>query len=84
VLPFFITDGNPARLRGVNSVGLSRAGFSDQARRALKDAYRTLFRYGIPKEDALRQLSKVDDEHVRHLVSFIRESKRGFTTDKRE
>jgi UDP-N-acetylglucosamine acyltransferase len=81
VLPFFITDGNPPRVRGVNSVGLRRAGFSDQARRALKDAYRTLFRSAIPKEDALRQLDEVDDEHVRHLVTFIRGSKRGFTTD---
>jgi UDP-N-acetylglucosamine acyltransferase len=27
VLPFFITDGNPPRVRGVNSVGLRRAGF---------------------------------------------------------
>ena len=84
VLPFFITDGNPPRLRGVNSVGLRRGGFSDQARRALKDAYRTLFRSAIPKEDALRQLDELDDEHVRHLVSFIRGSKRGYTTDKRE
>jgi UDP-N-acetylglucosamine acyltransferase len=84
VLPFFITDGNPPRLRGVNSVGLRRSGFSDEARRALKDAYRTLFRSAIPKEDALRLLDEVDDEHVRHLVSFIRASKRGYTTDKRE
>jgi len=84
VLPFFITDGNPPRVRGVNSVGLRRAGFSDQARRALKDAYRTLFRSAIPKEDALRRLEEVNDEHVRHLVSFIRGSKRGYTTDKRE
>lgn len=83
VLPFFITDGNPPRVRGVNSVGLRRAGVSDQARRALKDAYRTLFRSAITKEDALRQLDEVDDEHVSHLVSFIRGSKRGFTTDKR-
>ena len=84
VLPFFITDGNPPRVRGVNSVGLRRAGFSDEARRAVKDAYRTLFRSAIRKEDALRRLEEVDDEHVRHLVSFIRGSKRGFTTDKRE
>ena len=79
VLPFFITDGFPARLRGINSVGLRRAGFSDQARRALKDAYKLLFRSAIPIEDALRQLDQVDDEHVSHLVSFIRSSKRGFT-----
>jgi UDP-N-acetylglucosamine acyltransferase len=84
VLPFFITDGNPARLRGVNSVGLRRAGFSEEARRALKNAYRTLFRSSIPLEDALRELEQVDDEHVKHLVNFIRESGRGFTTNKTE
>jgi len=77
VLPFFITDGNPARLRGVNSVGLRRAGFSESARRALKEAYRILFRSGIPLEEALNQLEP--DENVSHLISFIRGAKRGVT-----
>ena len=72
VLPFFITDGFPARVRGLNSVGLRRAGFSEEARRALKDAYRMLFRSTIPIEDALRELAQVDDENVSHLVNFIR------------
>jgi UDP-N-acetylglucosamine acyltransferase len=84
VLPFFITDGNPARLRGVNSVGLRRAGFDEAARRALKNAYRTLFRSSLPLEEAVASLSESSDENVKHLISFIRGSKRGFTTDKRE
>jgi len=79
VLPFFITDGNPARLRGVNSVGLRRAGFSEAERRALKDAYRALFRSGIPIGEALDQLNASDDENVKHLIAFMRDSKRGFT-----
>ena len=78
VLPFFITDGNPASVRGVNSVGLQRAGFSEEARRALKNAYKLLFRSKIPVAEALEQLTQIDDEHIRHLVSFIRGSKRGF------
>jgi UDP-N-acetylglucosamine acyltransferase len=78
VLPFLITDGNPPRVRGINSVGLRRAGFSDEARRALKDAYRKLFRSSLPLQDALAELAQVDDEHVSHLVNFIRSSKRGF------
>ena len=78
VLPFFITDGNPARVRGVNSVGLQRAGFSEEARRALKEAYKKLFRSGTPLEDVLQELAQVEDEQVAHLVSFIRGSKRGF------
>ena len=79
VLPFFITDGNPARVRGVNSVGLKRGGFASEARRALKDAHRMLFRSATPVAEVLVHLEQVDDENVSHLVSFIRGSKRGFT-----
>ena len=79
VLPFFITDGNPPRVRGVNSVGLRRAGFSEDARRALKDAYRMLFRSAMPIQEALQQLELSEDKNVAHLISFIRGSKRGFT-----
>jgi UDP-N-acetylglucosamine acyltransferase len=78
VLPFFITDGNPSRLRGVNSVGLRRGGFSEEERRALKEAYKLLFRSTMPVQDALLALEQVDDENVAHLVRFMRSSKRGF------
>jgi UDP-N-acetylglucosamine acyltransferase len=78
VLPFFITDGNPARVRGVNSVGLRRGSFSEEERRALKDAYKLLFRSTMLVQDALRELEQVDDENVSHLVRFIRSSTRGF------
>lgn len=78
VLPFFITDGNPSRLRGVNSVGLRRGGFSEEERRALKEAYKLLFRSTMPIQDALREVEQIDDENVAHLVRFIRSSKRGF------
>ena len=78
VLPFFITDGNPSRLRGVNRVGVRRGGFSEEERRALKEAYKLLFRSTMPIQDALRELEQVDDENVAHLVKFIRSSKRGF------
>jgi len=79
VLPFFITDGNPPRLRGVNSVGLRRGGFEASTRMALKDAYQTLFRSQLPLNEALAQLERTDDSNVTHLVEFIRNSKRGFT-----
>jgi UDP-N-acetylglucosamine acyltransferase len=78
VLPFFITDGNPARVRGVNSVGLRRAGFSRAALRALKDSFQRLFRSGLPLEEVLGELEQTQDENVAHLVSFIRGSQRGF------
>ena len=78
VLPFFITDGNPSRVRGVNSVGLRRAGFSAESRRALKEAYRILFRTKASLENAIAELESFKDENVAHLVRFIRTSLRGF------
>ncbi|HEX7998766.1 MAG TPA: acyl-ACP--UDP-N-acetylglucosamine O-acyltransferase [Pyrinomonadaceae bacterium] len=83
VLPFFITDGNPPRVRGLNSVGLRRAGFSLDARRALKAAYQFLFRSGLPLTDALARMSQLGDEHVNHLIDFIRNSPRGFTRERK-
>jgi UDP-N-acetylglucosamine acyltransferase len=79
VLPFFTTDGNPSRVRGLNTVGLRRAGFSPESRGALQRAYRLLFRERLPLADALDALDALDDEHVRHLRDFIRGSRRGFT-----
>jgi UDP-N-acetylglucosamine acyltransferase len=83
VLPFFTTDGNPPRVRGLNTVGLRRAGFSVDARRALKQAYQLLFRSGLALEEALRRMEGIDDEHVAHLVNFIRGTTRGFSRERR-
>ncbi|MDT4967789.1 MAG: UDP-N-acetylglucosamine acyltransferase [Acidobacteriota bacterium] len=78
VLPFFITDGNPSRVRGVNTVGLRRAGFSNEARRSLKEAYKILFRSDLPLEVALLRMADLNDDNVDHLISFIHASRRGF------
>jgi len=83
VLPFFTTDGNPPRVRGLNSVGLRRAGFSSEERRALKDAYRILFRSNLALEEALGEMERLEDENVAHLIKFIRNSKRGFARARR-
>ena len=79
VLPFFTIDGNPPQVRGINSVGLRRGGFSSEERSALKTAYRILFRSSIPLQEALRQLRELNDPNVTHMVEFIRSSQRGFT-----
>jgi UDP-N-acetylglucosamine acyltransferase len=81
VLPFFTTDGNPPRVRGLNSVGLRRGGFGAEARANLKRAYRLLFRSGLPLERALEEIEALGDEHAAHLADFIRGSRRGFTRE---
>lgn len=77
-LPYVVTDGVPARARGLNLVGLRRGGLPAEEIQALKRAYRTLFRSGLLLEDALQQLGFSPDLRVQHLVQFIRSSPRGF------
>jgi len=84
VLPFFTTDGNPPRVRGLNTIGLRRGGFSPASRAALKRAYQLLFRARLPLKSALAALEEVDDEAVAHLAAFIRATRRGFTREERE
>lgn len=84
VLPYFITDGNPPRVRGLNLVGLRRAGFTPESRQALKKAYQILLRSGLPLEDALREMAQLNDNHVNHLIGFVRGSQRGFSREHRD
>ena len=84
VLPFFTTDGNPSRVRGLNAIGLRRGGFSAESRAALKRAYQILFRARLPLERALAALEEIGDDNVAHLARFIRDSRRGFTREERD
>jgi UDP-N-acetylglucosamine acyltransferase len=77
-LPFVVTDGFPARARGLNMVGLRRAGLGAPEVRALKAAYRTLLRSGLVLEAALRELEAMGDPGVAELAAFARGSRRGF------
>ncbi|MBF0532360.1 MAG: acyl-ACP--UDP-N-acetylglucosamine O-acyltransferase [Candidatus Omnitrophica bacterium] len=79
VPPFSMCDGHPARVHGLNSVGLKRAGFSSEALLELKRAFKTLFHSGLSRGHALAQLAKSQPliTEVRQLVDFIQASKRG-------
>jgi UDP-N-acetylglucosamine acyltransferase len=63
---------------GLNIVGLRRAGFTAADVRALKQAYKLLYKSGLKLEDALSRIEAGSPtEHTLHLVAFIRSSKRG-------
>src|SRR5262245_30430114 len=84
-LPFVVTDGVPGRARGLNLVGLRRAGFKSGDLTNLKEAYRLLLRSGLPLNDAIASLESLTDPVVSHLIDFVRRSTRGFShEDKRQ
>ena len=78
VLPYSLVDGVPARLRGLNLVGLRRGGFSSGEISELKKAFRILFGSGSPLARRLSEMEEIASPHVSHLVTFIQNSKRSF------
>jgi UDP-N-acetylglucosamine acyltransferase len=78
VPPYFLYSDFNVAAKGLNTVGLKRAGFSLDEVRRLKTAYRILYRSGLKLEDALTRIeNEVPSEYAKHLVEFIRSSKRG-------
>ncbi|MFI5347126.1 MAG: acyl-ACP--UDP-N-acetylglucosamine O-acyltransferase [Elusimicrobiota bacterium] len=79
VLPFGMTQGDRATLRGINLLGLRRAGFPREAVSALKDAYKTLFLSGLTQVDALAKLKAGGPtKEVQEWIDFIESAgKRG-------
>lgn len=79
VPPFVMVDGNAARARGLNRVGLRRNGFTEADIAEIKRMYRTFFRAGLGLDAAL---SSIEEEfpghpHAANFVDFIRRSSRG-------
>jgi UDP-N-acetylglucosamine acyltransferase len=77
VPPYFLYSDFNVAAKGLNMVGLKRAGFTLADIRNLKEAYRLLYRANLKLEDALAQIGQIDSPHTRHLVEFIQSSERG-------
>lgn len=76
--PFFLYAEFDVAARGLNLVGLKRAGFSEEEISNLKKAYRILYRSGLPLAVALEKIEQeLADPNTLHLVNFIRRCRRG-------
>ena len=84
--PFMLAAGNPCRVRGLNVVGLRRAGIGEPALAVLHRAHRVIYRAGLNLTQALSAIEADllpasapgrGQEQLQELVSFIRSSPRG-------
>ena len=78
VPPYVMAVGHPAEPHSINATGLSRRGFSPEQVRNIKNAFRTLYREGLPLETAigrLREAAATQPELV-PFVEFIGRSTR--------
>lgn len=71
VPPYMVADGDPARPKKCNEVGLKRNGFPDDVVSALSKAFRTVFRSDKPMVEALEDLKEFDVDEVIKLKEFL-------------
>jgi len=78
--PYMLAAGSRAKLFGLNTVGIKRQKFPEETIRALKTAYRIIFRSGLTLEKAIikvgdSEISRIPE--IDHLLRFIQQTKRG-------
>ena len=86
--PFTVADGHPARVRGLNVVGIRTSKvnpmskLSPETLRRLKKAYHVLFRSKLAQKEAIERVrAEIEpDAEVEHLLKFIESSQRGIST----
>ena len=73
VPPFMIVQGDRARVRSVNVVGLRRRGVPEESIAKLTGAFRTIFTSGTPRSVALSAIAAIarDDVYVAALVEAL-------------
>jgi len=79
VPPYVTVGGSPAKAHGLNMEGLRRQGFSEASRKALRKAYKTLYREQHSLQEALVILRRQAEAHeeVIPLVEFLDRQTRG-------
>jgi UDP-N-acetylglucosamine acyltransferase len=81
-----IVEGHDSRVRGVNVVGLERAGISAEDSDSLRTAFRRIFRSGQPRRPVLEEMrgESTMAEHVLELVNSMSRTEIGYKGRYRE
>ena len=78
VPPYVMVSGDPAAPHAVNAEGLKRRGFSEDQIRAIREAYRILYRSDLRLAEALERLEPLAAQRpeIRAFVDFIQAATR--------
>ena len=77
--PFVMASGNLAKAHGLNTEGLKRKGYSNERIKAIKDAYKIIYRSGNTLEQAKEKLELLhtESEDVKMMLDFLKNVTRG-------
>ena len=79
VPPYAMCDGNPAKIFGINSIGLRRANFPTEKANLLRKAYKILFHSNLNRTTAIERVQQEMESspELDYLLAFIQNAKRG-------
>jgi UDP-N-acetylglucosamine acyltransferase len=77
VPPYVKVSGYYAKPYGLNTVGLQRRGFAEEALSQLRRAYKIIYRNGLTVANAIVELRKMDTAEIHQLIQFIEASNAG-------
>lgn len=79
--PYCMARGDRAELAGLNTVGLTRHGFTVDQMNRIKGTYKLVFRSSLGLREALGRVSAEFGGHpeIEHFVRFVEGSERGIT-----
>ena len=79
VPPFMIADGNPAKVRGINIIGLERNGFPAETIKTIKEAFRLIYRSKFNTRQAVEAIQQElpASAEITQIIEFIQSSERG-------
>lgn len=77
--PYVMVGGRPTRPHGINSVGMERQGFSCDAIRQIRMAYKVLYKKGLKLDEAIEQIADMAKEYseLNVMIEFLKTVTRG-------
>jgi UDP-N-acetylglucosamine acyltransferase len=72
---------NPARVIGLNSIGMARNGIPEESIKTIKKAHKIIYKKGLKLDEALKEIknmhSEKKDTYLQTYIESIKDSKRG-------
>jgi UDP-N-acetylglucosamine acyltransferase len=81
VPPYITVAGSECKPTGLNSVGLRRHNFSPESMKLIKQAYKLLYRSGLPFEESVKEIKALDSENkdLNLFIDFLGSGTRGIS-----
>ncbi len=82
--PYCLAEGNRAKLKGINLIGLRRRFENKEDINEIKKTYKTLFRTSKALKDTAQELlKKANNEHIKLMCNFVINTTRGIPFDRK-